>query len=94
MNEHPRPTTSAQVVPIFVRVAPEQIAYWKFLFESYEELAIVRTLDRKEAVIVVLAMADYLPHVRAVLAEACARTGATEVPPPTDLSGDWLLPAL
>ncbi|GIW43581.1 MAG: hypothetical protein KatS3mg077_0863 [Candidatus Binatia bacterium] len=81
-------------MPIFLEVAPEQIAYWKFLLESYEELGIVRTLDRKRAVIVVLAMRDYLTHVRAVVEEGCARTGAREIPAPSDLHGDWLLPEL
>lgn len=82
------------VVPIFLEVAPEQIAYWKFLFESYEELAMVRTLDRKKALIVVLAVQDFLPHVRQIVEEACRRTNGQEVPPPQDLSGDWLLPEL
>ncbi len=82
------------VVPIFLEVAPEQIAYWKFLFESYQELAIVRTLDRKKAVIVVLAMQDFLPDVRRILEEACPYTGAREVAPPANLSGDWLLSEL
>ncbi len=84
----------SRVVPIFLEVAPEHIAYWKFLFESYEELAVVRTLDRKKAVIVVLAMSDFLRHVRAITDEACRRTHAHEVAPPADLSGDWLLPEL
>ncbi|MCX8072759.1 MAG: DUF4911 domain-containing protein [Candidatus Binatia bacterium] len=82
------------VVPIFIEVRPPQIAYWKFLFESYEELAIVRTLDRERAIIVVLGLRDFLPHVHAIVAEACVRTGARQVPPPADLSGDWLLPEL
>lgn len=82
------------VVAIFVEVKPEHIAYWKFLFEAYEELAVVRTLDRKQAIIVVLAMDDFFSHVQAIVAEACGRTAARQIPPPQDLHGDWLLPEL
>ena len=34
----------AEIVPIYLRLAPGDIAYLKFLFESYEEVAIVRTI--------------------------------------------------
>lgn len=88
------PQFTAEVVPIFIAVHPEHIAYWKFLFEAYEEMAIVRTLDRQRAVIVVLAMRDFLEPARAVVAEAAARTAAQVVPAPDDWSGDWLLAAL
>jgi len=37
---------AADVHPIFLRVPREEIGYVKFIFESYEDVAITRTLDR------------------------------------------------
>ncbi|MBM4299859.1 MAG: DUF4911 domain-containing protein, partial [Deltaproteobacteria bacterium] len=31
---------------IFLEIPPEHIAYVKFIFESYEEVGIIRTVDR------------------------------------------------
>lgn len=87
----PRPAVYNGVVPIYLRVRPEEIAYIKFLFESYEEIAIVRTHDEREAVIVVLAMPDFWEAVRSVLAELCARGDAVEVSPPANAADDWLM---
>ncbi|MBI1818359.1 MAG: DUF4911 domain-containing protein [Deltaproteobacteria bacterium] len=79
--------TTTDVVPIFLRVARRDIAFIKFVFESYEDVAIVRTVDRKTAVIVVLAVPDAVEHTRAILASLdCVWQ---EVPPPTE-SDDWL----
>jgi hypothetical protein len=33
---------------IYLEVAAEHIAYVKFIFESYEEVGIIRTMDRKK----------------------------------------------
>src|SRR5206468_7051516 len=37
------------VVPIYLSLPPREIAYVKFVFESYEGVAVVRTLDRRAA---------------------------------------------
>ncbi len=81
----------AGVIPVYLRVPPEEIAYIKFLFESYEEIGIVRTHDEKTAIIVVLAMPDFWPAVRAVIEEIQARIPCQEVPPPADVANDWLM---
>jgi len=31
---------------IYLEIAPEHIAYVKFIIESYEEIGIIRTVDR------------------------------------------------
>ncbi len=79
------------VVPLFLRLPPAEIAYVKFVFESYEGVAVVRTLDRRAALLVVLAAPDFEADARRVVASlvaegACEETGA----PPGD--GDWLGP--
>jgi uncharacterized protein DUF4911 len=81
----------AMIVPIYLRLAPGDIAFVKFLFESYEEVAIVRTVDRHEAIIVVLAMHDFLPVVRAILEEVRATIECTEVAVPPAEMDDWLM---
>lgn len=55
------------VVEIYLRVPPGDIAYVKFVFESYEGIAVVRTMDRAAAVIVLLVPADLEHEARAIL---------------------------
>jgi hypothetical protein len=52
---------------IYLETLPEHIAYVKFIFESYEEVGIIRTVDRKKAIIVLLAMNDFLDTARKIL---------------------------
>jgi hypothetical protein len=76
---------------IFLRIAPVDIAFLKFLFETYEEVAIVRTLDRRAAVLVVLACNDYLAVAREILRAAADVVRLEEIPPPDDMGEDWLM---
>jgi hypothetical protein len=81
------------VVPIFLRVRREDIAYIKFLIESYEGIGIVRTLERHAAIIVVLSTPDFAGVVRDVVASIAARLPCTEIPRPPEAQEDWLLRA-
>lgn len=85
---------SAGIEPIFLRLHPRHIALAKFLFESYEDFAIVRTLDRHEAIIVVLAVTDFLADVRAVVDELLRMVPCEVVPAPAGAGEDWLLAAM
>ena len=85
---------SAGIEPIFVRLHPRDIALAKFLFESYEDFAIVRTLDRHEAIIVVLAVTDFLEDVRAVVDDLLRMVPCEVVPAPPGAGEDWLLAAM
>lgn len=67
------------------------IALVKFLFESYEEVAIVRTVDRRTAIIVVLVVPDFLPVARAVLEELRTQVDCREVAAPAMETDDWLM---
>jgi hypothetical protein len=85
------PAADVDVVPIFLRVPRAEIAYVKFIFESYEGVAVVRTLDRHAATLVVLAVPDFEAQARLVVAALATEAGVTEIPaPPGD--GDWLGP--
>lgn len=78
------------LIEIYLRLRREDIALLKFVIESYEGIGIVRTLDRKRATVVILAMPDCLAHVRAVLDSLRDEMEWYEIPPPTE-QDDWLM---
>jgi hypothetical protein len=78
------------VVPILLRLSRREIAYVKFVFESYEGVATVRTLDPREARLVVLAAADFVADARAVVAALRAEGIVEELPLPAGPLPDWL----
>lgn len=77
--------------PIFLRVAPIDIALVKFIFESYEGVGIVRTLDRRAAVIVALVSRDFLADARGIIADLQGRIACEVIPAPPGAGDDWLL---
>ena len=79
---------------IFLEIPPEHIAYIKFIFESYEEVGIIRTVDRKKAVIVLLAMHDFLDTARAILDSLKKDIPFAEIPRPDDMTDDWFMAEL
>ena len=81
----------SELQPIFLRLAPTDIALVKFLFESYEGVAVVRTVDRRAAIIVALVSADFLDVARGILADLQRRIGLEEIPRPAEAGEDWLL---
>lgn len=76
---------------IYLEIRPEDIAYVKFIFESYEGVGIIRTVDRKKAVIVLLVAPDFSETARSILASLNNEVALTEVPRPADIGADWLL---
>ena len=80
-------------MPILLRVPRREIAYVKFIFESYEGVAVVRTLDRHAALLVVLTVPDFEVQARTIVAALATEAGCEEmVPPPEHV--DWLGPEL
>ena len=73
---------SADVEPIFLHVPREEIAYVKFVFESYEGVAVTRTLDRHAALLVVLVAPDFVQVARDVVAALAVEMECREVPRP------------
>jgi ABC-type transport system involved in cytochrome c biogenesis permease component len=87
---------AADVEPIFLRVPREEIAYVKFVFESYEGVAVTRTLDRHAALLAVLVAPDFLPVARAVVAALASEANCREVAAPpgiVDLLADEPTPS-
>ncbi len=77
--------------PLYLHLDAADIAYVKFLFESYEEVAIVRTVDREAAIIVILAVEDFLADARAILAQVKATIRCEEIARPAGDGDDWLM---
>lgn len=82
------------LIPIYLEICPPDIAYIKFVLESYEEVGIIRTIDRKKAVIVLLAVLDFVAVARAIIESLQQEITLIEIPPPPDLSDDWLMTEL
>jgi hypothetical protein len=76
---------------IYLEIAPEHIAYIKFIFESYEEVGIIRTVDRKKSIVVLLAMPDFIDAARAIINSLKQDIPLAEIPRPTDLTDDWFM---
>lgn len=79
---------------IYFQVRTEDIAYVKFVIESYEGVGLIRTVDRKKAVIVVLIVEDFLDDGRALLASLQREINLTEIPRPAEVGDDWLMTEL
>ena len=76
---------------IYLEIPPEHIAYVKFIFESYEEVGIIRTVDRKKAIIVLLAMNDFVAVARAILASLEREVPLREIARPANVQDDWFM---
>ena len=78
------------LIEIYLRVQRADIALIKFLLESYEGIGIVRTIDKKKATVVVLAMPDFINDIRAVLESLREHMDWYEIPQPEE-QDDWLM---
>jgi hypothetical protein len=79
---------------IYLKTPPECIAYIKFIFESYEGIGIIRTVERKRAVIVLLAMSDFIDTAREILDSIRQDVPLAEIPRPNDITDDWFMAEL
>ncbi len=84
---------SSDVVPIYLHVSRHEIAYVKFVIESYEGVAVTRTLDRHAATVVVLAAPDLLHDARRIVDALTAEGACREIEWPAGADIDVLGPA-
>lgn len=75
----------------FLRVKREDIAMIKFVFEAYEEVGIVRTVDRYEAVIFILIAPDFSWVAEGIIESLHTQLDFEDIPRPDHLGDDWLL---
>lgn len=79
---------------IYLEILPEHIAYVKFIFESYEEVGIIRTVDRKRSIIVLLTMPAFIDAARKILDSIKNDVPLREIPRPADAQDDWFMAEL
>lgn len=79
---------------IYLQTRSEDIAYIKFIFESYEGVGIVRTVDRKRTIIVLLAAPDFTGTARQILESLKRDVLLIEIPRPAEVRDDWLVAEL
>ena len=72
------------VVEIYLELPPADIAFVKFILESYEGVGVMRTIDRAKAVVVLMIAADFLDDARALLASLRSEVAWREVARPED----------
>ena len=82
---------SDRLAPIFLTIASEDIVYLKSILESYEELGIIRTLNKDRGEIVILALPDTKHELLALLESLRDDLTFRITPPPPDAGEDWLL---
>jgi hypothetical protein len=76
---------------IYLQLAPEHIAPVRFIFEAYEEVAIVRTVDRQQAIIVLMVAPDFVDVARNILASLQPDFPCLEISRPSAEGDDWLM---
>ena len=83
-----------QLHSIYLELSPADIAYIKFIFESYEEVGIIRTVDNRQAVVVLLAMEDFIGVARGILESIRRDILVREIPRPAETKDDWFMSEL
>lgn len=68
-------------VEIFLELPAEDIVFIKLIVEAHEGIGVLRTLDRKRAVIVVMVAADMEADARAMLESLRDQVPWVEIPP-------------
>mgnify|MGYP003576217170 FL=1 len=86
--------TTTWMHDIYLELPPAHIAYIKFIFESYEEVGVIRTVDNQRAIIVLLAMHDFLDAAREILQSVASDIPLREIPRPADMKDDWFMTEL
>jgi chemotaxis response regulator CheB len=69
-------------VEIYLELRPEDIVVIKLIVEAHEGIGVLRTIDRRRALIVVMVAADMERDARAMLASLREQVPWVEVPKP------------
>lgn len=82
------------LIEIFLEIHPRDIAYLKFVIESYEGVGIVRTVNQQMAIVDLLVVEDSMQIARSILASLQQEVSLVEISRPPDIGEDWLLQEL
>jgi hypothetical protein len=81
------------LVAVYVRLPPEDIAYLKFVLESYEMVGFLRTIDPQAATLAVFLVPGFAEVGRAILEAVSGEIPLTVIDEPAALGDDWLVAA-
>ena len=73
-----------ETVEIYLELRPEDIVIIKLIVEAHEGIGVLRTIDRRRALIVVMVAADMERDARAMLASLRDQVPWVEVPKPLE----------
>jgi hypothetical protein len=79
---------------LYFTLRPEDIAYVKFVLESYDGVGIIRTVDRKQAVIAALVVEDFLATAHKLFAALKSDIDIVAIARPEAIGDDWLMQEL
>lgn len=85
---------TADFFPIFLNIPPENIVLLKALLESYDELGILRTLNRSTGDVVVLSLEDARLDLEQLLQSLKSQLNLRFLEEPPTWNEDWLLRSL
>jgi hypothetical protein len=71
-----------KTVEIYLEIPPAEIVFIKHIIEAHEGIGVLRTVDRKRAVIVLMVAADMEPLARAILDSLRDQLPWVELPGP------------
>jgi hypothetical protein len=54
-------------ISLFLQIPPREIAYLNFVFESYEGVAAVRTVDPRKGIVELMVSPSYQEEIRKIL---------------------------
>lgn len=85
---------SSELYPIYLQLPAANIVLLKFLLESYEGIAELRTLNSDQALVMLLALPDTVQAVEKLLdSEKHQLNWSIPVDPP-NMDNDWLLSSI
>ncbi len=66
MNDTPIPF-AMDTISLFIQIPPKEIAFLSFILESYEGVAIARTIDPHQGLMELMVSPDYQEEMREIL---------------------------
>jgi len=70
---------SMDTTSFFIRIPPHEIAYLNFVFESYEGVAAIRTVDPREGIVELMASPHYQEEIREILKDLAEEFPVQEI---------------
>jgi len=66
-------------ISLFIQIPPREIAYLNFVFESYEGVAAVRTVDPREGIVELMVPPAYQEEIQEILKDLAKEFPVKEI---------------